>query len=67
VLRAESYEEEWRVFVQVLRDPLAATQLGDAVLTAQPFQHHPDLILSGIMLARRTPYVPDTLLGRFLQ
>ena len=39
-----SLQEVFRpAIVQVLRDPLAATQLGNAVLAAQAFQHDPDL------------------------
>src|SRR5436190_6952936 len=53
--------------VQVLRDPLAATQLGNAVLAAQAFQNDPDLLLGRIVLARRPSDVLDNLLSRFLQ
>src|SRR3954467_1873783 len=53
--------------VQVLRDPLAATQLGNAVLATETFQHDPDLLLGRIMLARRPSDVLDNLLSRFLQ
>jgi len=44
-----------------LRDPLAATQLGDTVLAAQAFQHDPDLLLGPIMLARRPSDVLNDL------
>src|SRR3954467_10431656 len=53
--------------VQVLRDPLAATQLGNAVLATETFEHDPDLLLGRIMLARRPSDVLDNLLSRFLQ
>ena len=63
-----SLQEVFRpAIVQVLRDPLAATQLGNAVLAAQAFQHDPDLLLGRIMLARRPSDVLDNLLSRFLQ
>src|SRR3954462_1927955 len=39
--------------VQVLRDPLAATQLGNAVLAAQTFQNDPDLLLEPLRVCRR--------------
>ena len=53
--------------VQVLRDPLAATQLGNAVLAAQAFLNDPDLLLGLIVLSRRPSDVLDNLLSRFLQ
>src|SRR4029077_16951279 len=53
--------------VQVLRDPLAATQLGNAVLAAQAFQNDPDLLLGRIMLARRPSDVLNNLLSWFLR
>src|SRR5262249_20220392 len=49
--------------VQVLRDTLAAAQLGDAVLAAQAFQNDPDLFLRRILLACRPADVLDDLLG----
>ena len=53
--------------VQVLRDPLAATQLGNAVLAAQAFQNDPDLLLGRIVLARRPSDVLNNLLSWFLR
>src|SRR5271169_5285020 len=53
--------------VQVLRDTLAAAQLGDAVLAAQAFQNDPDLFLRRILLACRPADVLDDLLGRILR
>src|SRR3954467_4965573 len=53
--------------VQVLRDPLAATQLGNSVLAAQAFQNDPDLLLGRIVLARRPSDVLDNLLSWFLR
>ena len=49
--------------VQVLRDTLAAAQLGDAVLAAQAFQNDPDLFLRRILLACRPADVLDDLLA----
>src|ERR1700692_15260 len=63
-----SLQEVFRpAIVQVLCDPRAATQLGNAVLAAQAFQYDPDLLLGRIMLARRPPDVLDDLLSRFLR
>ena len=53
--------------VQVLRDPLAATQLGNAVLAAQAFQNDPDLLLGRRVLARRPSDVLNNLLSCFLR
>ena len=53
--------------VQVLRDPLAATQLGNAVLAAQALQNDPDLLLGRIVLARRPSDVLNNLLSWFLR
>src|SRR5207344_2206586 len=53
--------------VQVLRDTLAAAQLGDAVLDAQAFQNDPDLFLRRILLACRPADVLYDLLGRILR
>jgi hypothetical protein len=53
--------------------PLAAAQLGDAVLAAQAVEHYPDLILSGEMLDRRAanvlchPLTERFLAGGFAQ
>src|SRR3954454_4234305 len=46
------------------RDPLAAAELGDALLAAQALQHDADLLFSRKMPARRTPDVFDDLLCR---
>src|SRR3979409_2454755 len=53
--------------VKVLRDPLAATQLGNAVLAAQALQNDPDLLLGRIVLARRPSDVLNNLLSWFLR
>src|SRR3982074_1285947 len=53
--------------VQVLCNPLAATQLGNAVLAAQAFHNDPDLLLGRIMLARRPSDVLNNLLSWFLR
>src|SRR5258708_5946459 len=47
--------------------PLAATQLGNAVLAAQAFQNDPDLLLGRIVLARRPSDVLNNLLSWFLR
>src|SRR3981189_3052378 len=63
-----SLQEVFRpAIVQVLRDPLAATQLGNAVLAAQAFQNDPDLLLGRIVLARRPSDVLNNLLSWFLR
>src|SRR4029450_8135249 len=46
------------------RDPLAAAELGDAILAAQALQHDADLLFSRKMPARRAPDVFDDLLCR---
>jgi hypothetical protein len=53
--------------VQVLRDPLAAAQLGDAVLAAKAFQNDADLLLGRLLLARRPADVLDDLLSRIFR
>src|SRR5438045_3447957 len=51
--------------IQVLDNPLTATQLGDAVLAAQPRQHDADLLLRRKLPPRRAPDLLHNLLCRF--
>ena len=53
--------------VEVLGNPFAAAQFGDALFAAQAFQHDTDLLLGRILLARRPADVADDLLGRILR
>ena len=48
--------------VEILVDLLPAAQLRDALLAAKPLQHHPDLLLRGIL----SPGRPADRLDRFL-
>src|SRR5439155_2169453 len=52
--------------IQVLDNPLTATQLGDAVLAAQPGQHDADLLLRRKLPPRDAPNLLHNLLCRFL-
>src|SRR5207248_7209249 len=52
--------------IQILDNPLAATQFGDAVLAAQTGQHDADLLLRRKLPPRRAPDLLHNLLCRFL-
>src|SRR6202042_2267510 len=47
-------------------DALAATQFGNALLAAEPFQHNADLLLGRKVSTRRAPNVPDRVFRRLL-
>jgi hypothetical protein len=48
--------------IKILGDALLAAELGDAVLTAQAFEHDADLLLSGELPSGGSADVPDCLL-----
>src|SRR5213075_1725366 len=52
--------------IQVLDNPLTATQLGDAVLAAQPRQHDADLLLRRKLPPCGAPDLLHNLICRFL-
>src|SRR5262249_45934062 len=52
--------------IEVLHNPLAPAQLGDAVLAAQAGQHDPDLFFRRKLLPGGTACLLDNLLGRLL-
>jgi hypothetical protein len=52
--------------IQALRDAFLAAQLGDTIITAQAFQHDPDLVLSRKMPPCCTANVLHDKLGRGL-
>src|SRR5215216_2814972 len=51
--------------IQVLHDPLAAAELGDTVLAAQPFQYNADLVFRREVSPRRATDVLHDLCRRF--
>jgi len=53
--------------IGALRYPLAAAELGNAVLAAQAIQHDPDLLFAGILLAGRPLDIFGDLLARALR
>src|SRR5205085_10468913 len=62
-----SFEKLFRpAIIQVLDNPLTATQLGDAVLAAQPRQHDAHLLLRRKLPTRGAPDLLHNLLCRFL-
>ncbi len=50
--------------IEVLVDPLTATQLSDTVLAAQALQNDPDLLFGAELPTSRPPDVLHDLLGR---
>jgi hypothetical protein len=50
--------------IEVLDDPFATAKFGDALLTAQAFQHNPDLVFGGKVSPRRATDVLHDLCRR---
>jgi hypothetical protein len=53
--------------IEAFGDPLAPAQFGNAVFAAKSIEYDPNLILSRIVFARRSPNLSDDLFGRRLR